>query len=767
MTLLAPPPRVTIATEDETELTAQVEWQRSPWPLTGAMLLAFAIVLGSFYGLLQGADWWFVVVGVTAIAFLAAAIARTLSSRILVPTLAAVIAAYVAIMLFFCADTSILGVIPTLDTVDRIDDLVQAGTQSIANQNIPARPVVGILFIFTAGAAAIAVLMDLLAFVVRLPAATGLPLLFLLVTPSIVEAELADPFFFMLAAAAYLFILFIAAERRQATSALAMGAITITASLLLSVLLPPVDPQSSEGVRSLGYSTGINPIISLGDDLRRSSPITAMTYTTTSKTPQYFSLTVLDDFTGKSWDPTVSSDGNPNVGVIGNVPGRTDDVEVVKSESEVTLGNIQGRWLPVPYAPRSIDGLAGDWLWMDDTLSVRTMTSNTRAQKYTVQSEAIVPTTNQLEAAGERVPDGLDKYLALPEDLPPVVAARAENVVGDADTNFDKAIALQSYFRGSEFTYSEDAPVEQGYDGSSADIIATFLDVKSGYCVHFSSAMATMARALGIPARIAVGFTTGEATRDPGTQVTTFTVTTDNLHAWPELYFDDLGWVRFEPTKGVGSAPEFPTVPVDDPNTPDIDESKPSATPTPTSTGPASVAPRDDGGQAAPTSQFGQANVGTVLTGVLVLALLAALIAPWAIRFTRRRSRFAILRTGGSALVAWQELLDTAHDLGLPVPESETPREATASLAILIDESARDALERLRRALEIEVFAIDGSVAAPTGPELVADVRTVLRALRRTSSAALRLRAVLLPASVLTRNGVPRFAWLAPLYRQD
>src|SRR5690606_31916530 len=144
---------------------------------------------------------------------------------------------------------------------------------------------------------------------------------------------------------------------------------------------------------------------------------------------------------------------------------------------------------------------------------------------------------------------------------------------GGLDTNYEKAVALQDFFTSGQFEYSEEAPVEFGFDGSGARILGDFLEVKAGYCVHFSSAMAAMARSLGIPARVVVGFTPGAEVLDEADQLVEYQVTTRDLHAWPELYFVGVGWVQFEPTPGRGVVPDFSVPDVDDPATPDVDES--------------------------------------------------------------------------------------------------------------------------------------------------------------------------------------------------
>ena len=124
----------------------------------------------------------------------------------------------------------------------------------------------------------------------------------------------------------------------------------------------------------------------------------------------------------------------------------------------------------------------------------------------------------------------------------------AQSVVkaAGAKTAFQDAVALQDWLSaGGGFRYTLNAPTVISESG-----LANFLDhTKRGYCQQFSFAMAALARLLGIPARVAIGFTSG--TPVAGNQ---WVVTTHDAHAWPELYFQGFGWLRFEPTpRGLGA----------------------------------------------------------------------------------------------------------------------------------------------------------------------------------------------------------------------
>src|SRR5690606_28719934 len=92
-------------------------------------------------------------------------------------------------------------------------------------------------------------------------------------------------------------------------------------------------------------------------------------------------------------------------------------------------------------------------------------------------------------------------------------------------------------------------------DAVGDDDLLAFLSPagRTGYCEQFSASMALMARSLGIPARVAVGFLSPERAGND------WVFSAHDLHAWPELYFEGAGWVRFEPTPGSrsGGAPDY------------------------------------------------------------------------------------------------------------------------------------------------------------------------------------------------------------------
>jgi hypothetical protein len=317
------------------------------------------------------------------------------------------------------------------------------------------------------------------------------------------------------------------------------------------------------------------------------------------------------------------------------------------------------------------------------------------------------------------------------------------------------ALDIQNHLRDGAFLYDEQTPAQQGYDGDGLGVIAKFLSVKSGYCVHFASTMAVMARLEGIPARVVVGYQPGERTVVGGRNV--YEVTSDDLHAWPELFFDGIGWVRFEPTPGRGVVPTYAPQPTksEASDAQAAKDARDSATPTPvpSSTPSAAVAATSGGstGSAAPGVLRG--------IGIAVLVVLLALL-PAGLRGFVRRRRLARLTRGGPAEIGWQEVVDSEADLGQAPPPGLSLRASELALRRHLGDapSALAALARIREAYERQVYG--GRLQTVTAD----DVGTVLARLRERATPLMRLRAALAPRSLVATMARSRlaFRWSPP-----
>jgi transglutaminase-like putative cysteine protease len=514
----------------------------------------------------------------------------------------------------------------------------------------------------------------------------------------------------------------------------------------------PTFPSLFGGGSGGSGAGGLNPILALEDDLRARTDVPVFNYTSTENRPPYLRAAVLTSFDETTWQPRpfrLNTDRTPDR--IGPPPGLTDGVETRPVTTDIEFMDAGSRWLPVPYAARSIEGLSGDWYWEPAALTVQSREASTAGQRYTVQSIAVEPTREQLARAGRADSQSLSQELALPrEGVPESIVAAANEVTAGLTSDYARAVALQDYFRTGSFDYSEEAPVRDGYDGSGPQLIARFLEARSGYCIHFSSAMALLARVVGIPSRVAVGYTYGDRTGKERDGRRIWEVTGRDAHAWPELYFDSVGWVPFEPTPGRGSVPEY-ALPAA--ATTGGDDVAPEAGPV-TEAGVDPRGPRDE----ALGLNSGQAPDGGTGGGVgAVSLLLLALLAPALARAGIRHSRLLRLRTGrGTATDAWREVQDEVLDLRLPSPSADTPRAFASRLAAIeaLGEPERAALARVRAAFERESFgrpASAGRAAIPpeTGAALAEDASLVVAALTAVAPVRVRLTAALLPASLL------------------
>lgn len=698
---------------------------------------ALASGLAALHVTLQDISWWLVGAGYAAAVLVAATAARGILRSRLWPPLISLAVAVGLLTLGYGADTAILGVIPTPETIGRMASLTELGITSIVEQRVPATPELGIVLLVAVLMVACAWLTEVF-LAARRPALVALPLAPLLLVPTAVKPELTDAFWYLVTAVLYLAILRVGAPRDSRRVVLLGGAAVAVGSLLVPYAIPGLPDDAPPRVS--GLRAGVNPFVNLGDDLRRGDPTLALSYRTDGSGSVYLRLTTLDNFTGDSWGPTIGPERATGIDRLPPPVGFGPEVRAEDATVDVTVADLVTHWLPLPYPTTSVTGTEGDWFWEPDGLTVRSIASGARGQEYEASFLEVNPTAEQLAATTPFPASAPLGSLALPSNVPEIIAQTANEVTAGAASAYDKALALQEYLRSSPFEYSEDTPVEEGFDGSGLDALAVFLDKKSGYCVHYASAMAVMARELGIPSRLAVGFQPGarEEQRSP-----VFEVMTDDLHAWPELYFEGIGWLRFEPTPSRGSIPQYGTRLVDDPNTPQ-DESSPTPTAAPSAT-PDARPDRDETPQTPDQLAAQQSSTVFGVLGVLAVIVLIGLV-PAGFRTAIRLFRIRNMRRGrDAATAAWDEVRDTARDVGWIAPDSETARSFADRLARQITIES-DALASFRGRVE------DSAYGRPDAAGLsAAELAAVRRVILRSAGWGTRVRAFLLPPSLMHR----------------
>lgn len=673
-----------------------------PWAMAAAVALAVGGAALSVNGVLRGWGWYLpAATTVLSISFSLAAL-RALRAQPLLVTAGGFLALGAVLTVTFFRRSSIAGFIPSGDTLHELDRLLRRASETVLAETAPVAPNTGIVMVCCAILGLAVILVDALAVPLRMPAATGVGLLALMVVPAVIKPQSVGPGAFTVAAAGYLMILAIsqwfvpnplagegtARTPGQGRRAVFTGAVALAATLTLSAVVPGFDqgtfPQGSR-LNPWGASTGLNPMITLGTSLRTPDGSSRITYATTATAPLYLRSVTVDHFDGESWGPDDRTASRvPLAGPID--PG----YEVLAEEQQrvvtaVDAGLFTSPYLPVPYAPESVLGLSGRWTWDPTTLTIKGTDTTSRRQEYVVVSTAPAVTSALLARSPRRAEGIAEDFTRVPGNVPDIVRATATDVAGAADSPYEKARAIQRYLRSAAFTYSLESPVREGYDGNGLSVLADFLARKSGYCVHYASAMAVMARLEGIPSRIAVGYAPGRLT---GATVAVsgqgdlaeYEVDARDAHAWPELYFQGLGWVPFEPTPSRGVVPAYatdasaPTAPGSRDNGPDL---LPGNTATPAAPASASAEPVPGVNASAGTSRPGP-GPWLAVTGALLAALLLA-AAPRMLRLGIRGYRIRQAATGAPA-PAWRELVDLGTDYGLPQQPSETPRAYAARL---------------------------------------------------------------------------------------
>jgi len=763
------------------------------------IMAALAALAGSvaLYPLFSGRGWFWSGLGAVAVVAAAGLVTRHLRWPAVFGAVGGLAALHLYLTARFTAAEAFLGVVPTPESLRRLTELMREGWDAANRYAAPVPPVPGIMLLAVAGIGLVAVLVDLLAVRLRRAAPAGLPLLAMYSVPAAVREDSVSWIAFGIGALGYLALL--AADNheqvggwghlvfrsasgpaRPDTGAMAAAGRRIgVAAVAVAVLVPAVTPGiHSHGMFGLGSGGGRggtqtvttpDPLVSLKRELTRQDDLLVLRYRSDdTDRPDYLRLYSLDRFDGDRWTYSslqstardrLSDRRLPAPPGLSSVPARqvTTRITVQRQVRDMSF-------LPVPYAPSRVS-IEGDWRVHAPSLMIYSLRDSAGGRSYTVTSIRARPTASRLRLAGRTPTELYNRYTFVPERIPREVRRLAHEVTAGAATAYDQAVMLQRWFtQGGGFQYDLTAqPPQRG-----SDLVDFLINNRKGYCEQFAASMALLARILGIPARVAMGYT-------PGTQVTpgVWEVRTRDAHAWPELYFEGAGWVRFEPTpsgaagQGTAASPDYsePTVSSSTGSTQEEETG-------PTETGPedtASASPsataqrQDDLGPRAGTGG-GRSGAGAPLgwiAGVLLALLLLA--APMAARQVTRRVRWAGVtsRSGGgsppdpgeAAHAAWREMRADALDHGLEWRPSDTPRAAARRLGELLelDAPAAQALGRIAHAEEVARYAPS---RPQTPPEVLrADVRTVREAISASVGRRARLRARLLPASTVVSVG--------------
>ncbi len=651
-------------------------------------------------------------------------------------------------------------------------------------------------------------LADVLASSVKRASLVGLPILVIYLVPAAMNGTPVSWWVFPVSAAGFLLLLYVSefhlasrwgrqlertrrgpvgnpsplksfdssAATRHRQHALSIGLPAIALAILVALSAPSWDLSGwgpGSGTGGGGDEITIqSPMTDLRRDLTRGRDVPWLRIETSDPSPGYLRIAVLNRFSNNAWtsgnrnfpsDQTAQGQDLPLTGTAPQVQ-RTEHSYDIRAAAA-----FDSTWLPVPFPVTAVSA-KGVWKYDRDTIDFLAAEDEltTADLSYSARAVDLEYDAEMLAAAAPGAGAVPSIFTRLPKDFPEFVQDLSDEVTKSSPSDFEKAVALQDWFRDTGgFEYSlNTAP------GTGSDELVAFLTRgnggRVGYCEQFASAMAVMARAQGIPARVAVGFL-----RPDRIGPNQWEYSSHDLHAWPELYFPGAGWVRFEPTPSARAegVPDYTTQDLARPEP----EPSDSAAPSPSSSS-SSGAPRADGPNLPDEQTFESSaqssswpRVVAVLGGVTLL--LVTLLIPRGIRTVRRTRRWQGATELSGPELAWAELRDSVSDLGRRWPLGLSPRETHGRLAQWfgrpLSDNARQpwgearwgnavnpdavaALDRIVLALE-EVRYSAISVRSDVA-QLRADVECCTSALGTGVSPAARRRALWWPISAFRRS---------------
>jgi len=812
-TQLSPPPPAPAPVDPPVDPGGQ--WSMTTTPVVAGITTLCASTAMS--GVIEGGRW----IGYAAVAIIVVAATGIALRAIRTPVLLvglAQMAALLCLLVALFTDTGILGLIPGPAALGDLGDVLRSSVEVVQLGVPPVEAGGPVLCLVVIAIGLVAILVDTLAVAARTPAACGLALLCVYAVPASLADDLLPWWSFVLGAASFALLLAVDGAHRHQTwlgragITGANGNATPTTMVGAAVALALIAGGTMTFVGTVGQlpggagrgnsgGYGIKPFTNLRGMLDQGDAKELFRVTgLPEKENRYLRAITLPRFNPNGgWErPPRLPAGEPADEPLSPGPGERVGGEPTRIEVESI--NSTDNYLAVYPKPRRLIGIPDDLRYDRDSGMVY-RSASFKPPKYTVVADLNQPSADDLRSIGTQIGGVDDAYLDA-TGVGDEVVQLARQLTADASTNYDKAMALQRYFSTSNgFDYQP-----QTAAGSQEDALVDFLfRSKTGFCEQFASSMAILARAAGLPSRLAIGYTGGVLTNGYRS------ITTQDAHAWVEVFFPGYGWTAFDPTplsdgrsytppyatsvaqSGSSAAPSESAVPSESASAPagpsanagdEADTNQEAAIGQQDDDGPAAWliwttviaaalgallfgAGRLTGaGRGGPSAGLRQAlaplaagcaavalvALTAVVSGWLAVLLALALTAgvPWLVRQSQRRARRRLVHSDrpDAATAAWQELLAESRDRGATVSEMDTVRTAARRLVKEhdIDPSGSTALRTVVEEVERTWYGPAGS----PDPALGSAFDDVVASLRRQAPLAARAR--LWPRSVLNRE---------------
>jgi transglutaminase-like putative cysteine protease len=791
------------------ELTSQ-QWSMTVTPVVAAVTTLCASL--ALAGVIDGLRWWgYAGVAVTVVTAVGLGL-RAVRTPILAVGFAQMFALLCLLVALF-TDKGILGLFPGPAALSELGDVLRNSIEVVRTGVPPVDATPAVLCLVVIAIGLVAVLVDTLAVSAGTPAACGLVLLCVYAVPASLADELLPWWAFVLGAVSFAALLAVdGAHRHQqwrnrpvvqgtnagvgSPAALVSGAVAIALFAGATVTFIGTVGQLPGGQGNGGQGgLGLNPFTQLRGMLDQDVNVELFRIRGLGDDGRYLRALTLADFNSNGgWGganrlPEGVSADRP----LPPPPGMDEfGPSADTADIEIEPVNSKDKWAPVFGTPRRLRDLPVGMRY-DRTGGMVFSTRTLTLPAYVEETDLSTPSAQQMRDALPASQRDIDPRYLAKNGIDRQVRQLAERLTSGLGTTFDKVKAIQDYFAPSNgFVYDT-----QTAAGSDEDALTDFLfRSKSGFCEQYASSMAILLRAAGIPSRVAMGYTAGFQSGDYRS------ITTQNAHAWVEVFFPGLGWQMFDPTPlsdGTTYTPPYLSDsgspgPQDDPNRAERNSTAPSA---PSGTqknkednlnqqaGAGGTGGQDDNSPSWPwimvialavvsigataLAYAGRrrsltvpiAGAGWLLTLVVLAGIvswwLAALVvvlaiagAPGLVRERQRMRRRHEVRTNGPAAAtsAWAELLAESTDRGAEVNDTETVRVAARRLATEheLDDEGKKALRTVVGEVERSWY---GGNDEPD-PNLGTAFDTLIRGLRRTDP--LGWKAKLLPRSITRRR---------------
>lgn len=424
--------------------------------------------------------------------------------------------------------------------------------------------------------------------------------------------------------------------------AVVAGVVAAAIPGLRAMAREPYDPRADRPL-PLEDLSSLSPLSTLKAELKRPpAPVFTVAFTRpdgSSVDPgaePLVRLTVLDSYDGNSWrgggDYFVTGENVPD-----DEPPPATSVEIGQ---DVTIAGLDSVWLPAAARPMQI--LGADAVGANPETGVLVHRGTTAGYHYRVRSAVPVITPQDVLGTGVDTTRP-DRYTQVPVGVPDTITSLARDATTGVGDPYQKLAAIETYLRDN-FTYSLDAPTGHSLGQLSKKFL---VGGGAGTAEQFSATFALMARSLGYPARIVVGYRPGAPGPDGVVQVMS-----SDLFAWPEVAFAGVGWIPFDPTPVPGIAPAAETLQTEV-QTPDAE--------TPTA-GPGEGAQSEVPPETTTAAESPRQTPWWVWVLVGVGAALVCCLAAAGLLFALRRRRTASRRQAPDLRVrvagAWAEALD-------------------------------------------------------------------------------------------------------------